>query len=251
MLALVTGGTKGVGSEIVSMLSRKQIPTIYTGRTLLNDIQSSDFTIGKELDLSSHDSIQNFLNELKKENLKPNLLIHNAGVLSIKPTESPRKIQQMFMTNAIGPLLITQELLPHIEQGHILFNAPPYTIDDKVKFLTPYMQSKLAQTTYMKSLAHILQDKPISVNSFWTAYPLWTSALKLRNIGSRDICMHPKILARVVEEVIFHEHPNFFKGNQLIDQEYLTRKKIDLNQFKLGDHVENLDTLFLSHLVKR
>lgn len=250
-LALVTGGTKGVGAEIVSMLCKKKIPTIYTGRTLPPRPKPSEFEIPKELDLSDYDSIQIFLNDLKKEDLKPNILIHNAGVLSIKPKAKPFKMQQMFMTNAIGPLLLTQELLPSIHEGHVLFNAPPYRIDDKVKFLTPYMQSKLAQTTYMKSLAHILKKKPISVNSFWTGFPLWTSALELRNIGSKDVCMHPKILAKVVEQIVFHENPMHFKGNELIDESYLTEKNISLNEFKLGEKVEKLDTLFLSHLLTK
>lgn len=249
MLALVTGGTKGVGSEIVSMLTKNKIPTIYTGRTLQN-VQSSDYKILKNLDLTDYNSIQSFLSELKRENLKPNIIIHNAGVLSIQSKASSRKMQQMFMTNSIGPILLTQELLPSIEKGHILFNAPPYCIDDKVKFLTPYMQSKLCQTTYMRSIAHILKDKPISVNSFWTAFPLWTSALQLRNIGKKEDCMHPKILARVTEEIIFNENPNTFKNNELIDKEYLSRKNICMNEFKLGKDIQDLDGLFLSHLLK-
>jgi len=248
MLALVTGGTKGVGREIVSMLVKKKIPTIYTGRKIIKGNESSEYSIGKELELSNYDSIQNFLHELKTENLEPNIIIHNAGILSIKPKETPSKIQKMFMTNAIGPILITQELLPKINKGHIMFNAPPYRIDDKVKYLTPYMQSKLSQTTYMKSIAHIVQSKPISVNSFWTAFPLWTDALQLRNIGRKENCMHPEILAKVVEHVIFKENPETFKGHELIDKEYLTKHNISLKPFELGTDVQNLDNLFLSHL---
>ena len=250
MLALVTGGTKGVGREIVSMLVEKKIPTIYTGRNIMDSF-SSQYAIGKKLELNDYNSIQSFLNEIKSENLKPNIIIHNAGVLSVRQTESPKKIQQMFMANAIGPLLLTQELLPSIDKGHILFNAPPYKIDDKVKFLTPYMQSKLSQTTYMKSIARIVGKKPISVNSFWTHYPLWTDALRMRKIGTKENCMHPKILAKVVENVIFHENPETFKGNELVDRDYLKSKNIPLLPFELGSDVQNLDSLFLSYLVSK
>ena len=250
MLALVTGGTKGVGREIVSMLVEKKIPTIYTGRNIIDDF-SSQYAIGKKLELNDYNSIHSFLTEIKSENLKPNIIIHNAGVLSVKQKETPKKIQQMFMANAIGPLLLTQELLPFIERGHILFNAPPYKIDDKVKFLTPYMQSKLSQTTYMKSIAHIVGEKPISVNSFWTHYPLWTDALRMRKIGTKENCMHPKILAKVVENVIFHENPETFKGNELVDREYLKSKNIPLLPFELGSDIQHLDSLFLSYLVNK
>ena len=251
MLALVTGGTKGVGREIVSMLVEKQIPTIYTGRYVVPDDFSSEYAIGKKLELTNYDSIQSFLTDLKSENLKPNIIIHNAGILSVKQKESPKKIQKMFMANAIGPLMLTQELLPSVERGHILFNSPPYKIDDKVKFLTPYMQSKLSQTTYMKSIAHIIDKKPISVNSFWTHYPLWTDALRMRKIGTKENCMHPKILAKVVENVIFHENPETFKGNELVDREYLKSKNIPLLPFELGSDIQHLDSLFLSYLVNK
>lgn len=252
MLALVTGGTKGVGREIVSMLSSKKIPTIYTGRRI-PDKESFDnsMTIAKELDLTNMDSIHDFLTDLRKENLEPNILIHNAGILSIKPKEHSEKIRKMFMANAIGPILLTQELLPKIKQGHIMFNAPPYSIDDKVKYLTPYMQSKLSQTTYMRSIAHILQHKPISVNSFWTGFPLWTDALELRNIGSREQCMHPNILAKVVEEIIFNEDAVTFKGHEIIDKDYLLQKNISLEKYQLGDKVKGLDEMFLSHLFRK
>ena len=73
MLALVTGGTKGVGREIVSMLVEKQIPTIYTGRYVVPDDFSSEYAIGKKLELTNYDSIQSFLTDLKSENLKPNI----------------------------------------------------------------------------------------------------------------------------------------------------------------------------------
>ena len=48
--------------------------------------------------------------------------------------------------------------------GAILFNSPPYIIDDKTKYLMPYA-TKLAQTTFMKSLAHLIDEKNNNKNT--------------------------------------------------------------------------------------
>ena len=100
------------------------------------------------------------------------------------------------------------------------------------------MQSKLAQTTYMKSLSFILKDYPISVNSMWTKYPLWTDAIEKRGIGDKERCMHPSIMSEMVEKIITTENPKTFKGNELFDEIYLKDKNINLNAFKMGNELE-------------
>lgn len=110
------------------------------------------------------------------------------------------------------------------------------------------MQSKLAQTTYMKSLSKILENTNINCNSIWTNYPLWTDAIKLRNVGKEINCVHPSILSKVVEEIIFNENAKTFKGHEIIDEYYLKSKNIDPKLYYLGNDIKYLDELFLNHL---
>jgi short-subunit dehydrogenase len=143
-------------------------------------------------------------------------------------------------------------MIPYIDKGHIFFFSPPSKIDDKVKYLTPYLQSKYSQTTYMKSLSHILKEKDISVNSIWTDYPLWTDAIRKRKIGNQNDCAHPSIIADMILEVMDKEDPKVFKGNELIDRKYLLKKNIDLNKYFYEEkYTKKLDNLFLSHLTKK
>lgn len=259
MKAVITGGTKGVGLELVKFMKEKNIPTIFTGRhieevfSVQQDLKSSTIH-GMELDLTSMYSIERFLTKIKSSRIQPNILIHNAGYLSLHPYEKARNIQKLFMVNSIGPIAITQHLLPSMMQqnyGHIIFNAPPLQFDKKLKYLTPYLQSKFAQTTYMKSLAYLLKDKKISCNSCWTSFPLWTDAIKKRKIGTKEECMDPAIISKMMEEIIFNENPLTFKGNELVDKDYLTSKNIDLSQFALGQKSGiSLDDLFLKKLDK-
>lgn len=257
--AIVFGGTRGVGLEITKMFHQKNIPVVFTG-TKHNKVKElekkfdSRLVYGTELDLGCPFSIEKFKKKMKSIEYHPNILIYNAGYLSLRPIEKDENVKKLFQINSISPIVLTNFFLPSIKKykyGHILFNSPPYIIDDKVKFLTPYIQSKLAQTTYMKSLAHILRNESISCNSMWTDYPLWTDAIKLRNVGTIENCVDPSILSRVVEEVVWNENPNTFKGNELIDEYYLKKKGIDTTIYFLGNNVRKLDELFLSHLKKK
>ena len=63
------------------------------------------------------------------------------------------------------------------EYGGILFNTPPYNIHDKTSYLLPYMQTKLAQTTLMKSLANSNLNNNALICGFWTNFPLSTDAI--------------------------------------------------------------------------
>lgn len=257
MHALVTGGTRGIGYEFVKKLVQLQIPTVFTGRNE-KDIQVIEHSFspyqhveGIPLDLSSRSSVDRFLKELHYRDIHPNIIIHNAGYLSTKPVETHDHLERLFHVNAISPIYITQQLLPVMKQykvGHVLFFSPPYSIDRKVNLLMPYMQSKLAQTSYMKSLAHTLKSSPISVNSIWTKFPLWTDAIRVRKMGDVSQCVHPSIMSRVLQEVL-QEDPVSFKGNELVDATYLCEKNIPLNEFYLsGQSPVFLEDLFMTKL---
>ena len=115
------------------------------------------------------------------------------------------------------------------------------------------MQTKLAQTTFMYSLADMLtKSRPqsgIVVSGFWTDYPIWTDALKYRNIGQKENCMDPGIIAKTVECMLEDSAMNFH-GNVMIDHDYLKSKKIDPNQWSLGNRLQKLDDLFLKNILE-
>ena len=254
-IALVTGGTRGIGKEIVKKFTTNNIFTVFTGRTK-ESIQNTNYewkhnkSLGIELDLSNLDSVELFLKELKQRKLNPNIIIHNAGYLSLFPKETPKHLEKLFLVNTISPIVITEELLPNIEKGHLFFISPPSTIDKKVHYLRPYLQSKFAQTTYMKSLSYELKKKDISVNSLWTKYPLWTDAIKHRKIGNKNECVDPSIIADIIYDIMKTKDPLLYKGNEILDKDYLEEKGIDIEKYFYGKKIQYLDGIFLSHFNK-
>lgn len=253
-IALVTGGTRGIGKEIVKKFIHHDIFTVYTGR-FKNSIEKSTFyqnekTLGIPLDLSNLNSVHDFLKELKNSEIHPNIIVHNAGYLSLSSKESSKHLQKLFLVNTISPIVVTEELLPNIKKGHIFFFSPPAIFDKKVHYLRPYLQSKFGQTTYMKSLAYELQEKEISVNSLWTKYPLWTDAIRNRKIGKKSECIHPSIISDIIFDIIQTKDPYLFKGNEIMDKEYLESNGKDIQKYLLGEKNESLDSIFLKHLQK-
>ena len=197
-------------------------------------------------------SLENFCDKIKDS--KFDVVIHNAGMLSRDGLDTVTTSRQlkMFMINTIGPIAITKTVLPNMinsKSGHILFFCPEYAIDEKTTYLTPYMQSKLAQTTFMKSIANmgIIKKSNIGVAGFWTRYGLHTDALTHRQIGKKEICMDPSIVSEMVS-LLLEENPSTINGKVFYDHEYLLSKQVDLNKFKLGGEPVFLDKMFFEHL---
>ena len=109
----------------------------------------------------------------------------------------------------------------------------------------PYMQTKLSQTTFMRSLAYsVPSDSNVRVASFWTNYPLKTDAILKRGIGSEADCMHPRILARTVEEMLFGNHLAA-NGAQVIDKSFLEARNINLTEFQMDKtHKRRISTSY-------
>ena len=269
--ALVTGGTRGVGKELTKMFLNRNVNVIMTGRNLDNvkkveNILNSHAAennrkarvTGYELNFTDLDG-NKLLNKLKNKEIKPTYLINNAGSLMLDNIKNvtPKRMKIMYEVNTFGPLLLTKYCIDEMlkkKYGAILFNSPPYIIDDKTKYLMPYMQTKLAQTTFMKSLSHSIaknSDMEILVSSFWTNYPLLTDAILKNGVGTEEDCMHPSILSKTVEELLFNTaNKHEYLGKEIIDKHFLTERNVDLTQFKMSESrdIKDLDLLFFQHL---
>ncbi len=275
-LALITGATRGVGKELAKMFQTHNYDVIITGRDANNTKSIADelnanipegssqrgtamgTAMGYELDFTTANEDNNeLLAELKNKTIKPTYLINNAGVLMLDNMRNitTKQLHVMFSVNTFGPMLLSKYCMEHIweqKSGGILFNSPPYAIDDKTKYLMPYMQTKLAQTTFMHSLANTTpKESDVFVSSFWTNYPLHTDAILKRGVGKIEDCMHPRILSRTVEELLFNiKNRQEYNGKEIIDGKFLQARGIDTTQFQMSPSQmpPSLDQLFLNHL---
>ena len=133
----VTGANRGIGFEICRQLSRKSVGVdeiLMTGRnvdqlkqsieklTKMKDFNDKTKLKHFELDVSDKKSIDNFIGQLKNEKYNSNTngiscFVNNAGIYIDKWDKST--FDKTLMTNAFGPMHLTQELIKNN-----MFGAP-------------------------------------------------------------------------------------------------------------------------------
>lgn len=190
----ITGGNAGIGKHAAIQLVRAGHHVIIGCRNQergeaalaeIKEIANSEKIELQLIDLSSQASIKNAAEGLTKKLQQLDVLIHNAADFDIarkQPVQSIDGIETIWATNHIGPILLTNLLLPLLKksaQGRILTVAskglimyPKLKVDlidpefKNRKFSVPkaYYQSKLAQVMYTYWLAEELKETSISVN---------------------------------------------------------------------------------------
>lgn len=133
----------------------------------------------KLLDVSEFTSIRNFVEQIKDEYEKVDVLINNAGIIC-DTSKSTSEINDItFSTNYLGPFLLTHLLLPLLEKsdnGRVInvsalahFNGK-LNLDDNTfcKSSAPqeaFAESKLALTIFTKHMAQLYKHTNVTFNS--------------------------------------------------------------------------------------
>ncbi|CAG2112656.1 unnamed protein product, partial [Medioppia subpectinata] len=151
------------------------------------------------LDLSSLQSVRQFVTEITKRETKVDILINNAGVCLVPESQTVDGYELQFGTNHLGHFLLTLSLLPLLRKpikarvvtlssivhrlGEIHFNDINLRTAGVYNSLTGYTQSKLANVLFTRELA-----RRLGYHSTVTAYSLHPGAVATdwdRNSGSR------------------------------------------------------------------
>lgn len=123
-VALVTGGTRGIGAAIADRLSRDGSDVCVTYRE--NEDAAAEFQrtrLGTQVfrsDLCSDESIETLVGILSQRYGRLDILINNAG--RVIPPSNWRDISRSIFletldTNLVGPCMLTRRLLPLLEKS--------------------------------------------------------------------------------------------------------------------------------------
>lgn len=183
-IAIVTGANSGMGMATSAALSNMGATVImlcrnYTrGQAALNELMKFP---GRNLDLmlcdlGDFDSIRNFVAKFKEKYSSLDLLVNNAGFISIDRRITKNGLEMQFGVNHIGHFLLTNLLLNSLNSGARIVNvASGAHKTGKIHFddinltrgfnvIKAYSQSKLANVLFTRELASRLKEKNISVN---------------------------------------------------------------------------------------
>jgi len=185
MTILVTGANKGIGLEICRQLARLDHQVILSARSaergekavkeLAKESLKVEFLL---LDTADEDSIHRAARELKQRIKALHVLINNAAILDTwQGTILEAKgedLRSTFMTNTVGPVLLTQALVPLLEAGKpsrvINVSSQLGSVQNMTDGWAGYGISKAALNAATRKLAEALKPRGISVNA---ASPGW------------------------------------------------------------------------------
>lgn len=185
MKAIVTGANSGMGKATVAALADKGYEVVMLcrdekrGKVAYDEILSENNTRKIQLmlcDLGNYSSIRLFADKYAKEYHSLDLLVNNAGFISLDRQETDEGVERQFGINHLGHFLLTNLLIPLMpEKSRIVVVASGAHKAGKIHFddinlthgynvVKAYGQSKLANVLFTREMAKRLHDKKITVN---------------------------------------------------------------------------------------
>lgn len=167
-IALVTGGTKGIGKAIADRLSSNGAKVIVTARNLPEDLNAEHYFIAADVALP--ESVAHVVNEIAAKFGKVDILINNAGA-NQAPAGGFSVLSDQDWSNALNINLFTairfdRALLPKmLEQnsGVIIHISSGVGVLPLWQTTMPYAAAKAALNNYSKALSAEVAAKGVRV----------------------------------------------------------------------------------------
>ncbi|KAM3960385.1 retinol dehydrogenase 11-like [Aphomia sociella] len=125
-VALVTGGTSGLGLETAKNLARRGAKVIITGRkkdTLdkaideITKYSGNQNVIGKEVDYLNLTTVRAFASDTIATQPKLDILINNVGAIGLEDKLTADSLNAMMQVNYFGAFLLTYLLFPLLKSS--------------------------------------------------------------------------------------------------------------------------------------
>ncbi|MCX4193507.1 SDR family oxidoreductase [Methylophaga sp. OBS1] len=166
---LITGTNRGIGLELCRQLSAKGMHVIASCRHASKELKDLNVEIIEDVEVSEPTSLAKLADTLKGRNI--DWLINNAGIaggigLGDIDDAAVDSFIRMYRVNSLGPLLVTQALLPNLHEGSKvgIITSRMGSIDDNDSGGSyAYRMSKAAVNAAGKSLSVDLKPRGIAV----------------------------------------------------------------------------------------
>jgi len=219
-VALVTGGSRGLGKAIAQRFAAEGATVAITARTMDPDPkyvgslsetckeieETGGHVVAIQADLSQSEDRERMFTEVLTQVGPPDVLVNNAAVTFLRPLDDfpERRALLMMEMHVMAPLHLTQMALPGMrerERGWVLnltsvagdlIAGPPFSDFDRTAGFGLYGTCKAALNRLTVSLAAELYDDGIAVNAAAPTNPVATpgaGTLDLAQTETEDIAL--------------------------------------------------------------
>ncbi|ARU25966.1 3-oxoacyl-ACP reductase family protein [Cellvibrio sp. PSBB006] len=175
-VALVTGGSRGIGAAIAKRLAREGAKVAITWSTnpdkateVVGSIKAAGgHAIAIQADSANPADIRRAVASVVEQEGGLDILINNAGVATMVPVEEFQEadFDRLIAVNVKGVYVATQEALRHLKAGGRIINIGSINAE-VVPFpgMAIYAMSKAAIATFTRGLAREVGARGITVNN--------------------------------------------------------------------------------------
>jgi citronellol/citronellal dehydrogenase len=219
-VALVTGGSRGLGKAVAKRFAAEGATVALTARTLDPDPKyvgslhetvdeigaAGGHAVAIQADLSSSEERERMMAEVIAQVGAPDILVNNAAVTFLRPLDEfpDKRARLMLEMHVLAPLHLTQMAIPAMrerKQGWVLMmtslageriDGPPFSDFDTTAGFGAYGTVKAALSRLTQSFAAELYADGIAVNAAAPSKPVATEgagALDLAKEDTEDISL--------------------------------------------------------------
>lgn len=243
-VAVVTGGSRGIGRALVLALARAGVAVVVAGKSETENPQlpGTIHSVAAEVrarggralpirtDVRDEAGVEALIGRTVEEFGRIDIVISNAGALWWEQVTDtpPKRYDLMWQVNVRAAFLAAYYALPHMVSqgwGHLLTNSPAITTTPSPG-MAAYMTTKMGMTRLQLGIAaeHLVDN--VAANALWPAAPIDTAATQ--NWGSAKMgepaqWRRPEIYVDAAMQILTSE-PRTCTGRMVTDEEILTER---------------------------
>lgn len=176
-VALVTGGSGGIGSDICRELAKRNIKVCFTyfknkknAKKIIDEIkQTGGMAEAKKMDIRNIASIKKTLDYFVKKNGKISILINNSGISQVKPFNkiSIKDWNNIININLKGPFFLAKYFLDKANKNRWsrIINISSLSGIHGGRIQIHYAITKAGLISLTKSLSNIYGKKNFTINA--------------------------------------------------------------------------------------
>lgn len=255
-VAVVTGGSRGIGRALVLALADAGAAVVVAGKSETEDARlpgtihsvvdevraRGGRALAVRTDVRHEVDVETLIGRTVEEFGRVDIVVSNAGALWWERVTDtpPKRYDLMWQVNVRAAYLAAYYALPHMVRqgwGHLLTNSPAITTAPNPG-MAAYMTTKMGMTRVQLGIAAEHLGDNVAANALWPAAPIDTAATRnwgRAKMGEPAQWRRPDIYVDAAMEILTSE-PRTCTGRMVTDEEILAERgwsELDLDSYWL------------------